>query len=300
MKAGIYLEYKDSYSSWLGMVPLHWNLERLKRCVTIINGKVDGNTSELPYTGLEHVESWTGRLVESDEKPTSEGQCSHFKEGDVLFGKLRPYLAKVVRAQQEGICTGELFVLRPRKISQDYLFYYMVARDFIQMVDSSTYGAKMPRANWDFVGNLQLLIPPFDEQHTIAAFLDRETERIDSLIAKKQRQIELLNEKRGALISRAVTRGLNPDARMKHSGVEWLGEIPEHWQVERFKYVLALPLQYGANESAEYEEPSWPRYVRITDVDEKGNLRKDTFKTLPEDIARPYLLKHGDFSLLSG
>lgn len=231
MKWQAYPKYKPSGMDWLGNIPAHWQSKRLKYCVSRINEKVDGRESDLPYTGLEHIESWTGRLLPSEETPTSEGQSSRFKPGDVLFGKLRPYLAKVLRATTDGICTGELLVLRPNGVIQDYLSNYMLARGFINSVDSSTYGAKMPRANWEFIGNLPMLLPPEDEQRAIADFLDRETQRIDALIARKERQIELLQEKRATLISHVVTKGLDPNAPMKDSGIEWLGKIPAHWEV---------------------------------------------------------------------
>lgn len=233
-----YERREDSHVAWLGEIPKHWDAYRLKYCAALINVKTDGRESELRYTGLEHIESWTGKRIQGNNESASDGLASRYKSGDVLFGKLRPYLAKVMRANEEGICTSELLVLRPELVSQGYLFYYMLAGDFISIVDSSTYGAKMPRANWEFIGNLPGLVPPEDEQRAIAAFLDRETARIDALIEKKQRQIELLKEKRIALISHAVTKGLNPDVRMKDSGIEWLGEIPEHWQVFRAKVLF--------------------------------------------------------------
>lgn len=239
MKWKAYPAYKDSGIEWLGDVPAHWKWKRLKYCGNLINEKGNGTRVELPYTGLEHIESWTGRMLSSEEPTMSEGQANYFKSGDVLFGKLRPYLAKVLRATLDGICSGELLVLRPKNATQDYLFYYLLARDFIRTVDSSTYGAKMPRANWEFIGNLPMLLPLLDEQHSISAFLDRETERIDSLIAKKERQIELLQERRGALISHGVTKGLNPNAKTKYSGIKWLGEIPEHWELVPLKFIVA-------------------------------------------------------------
>jgi type I restriction enzyme S subunit len=233
-----YSAYKDIGIEWFGDTPAHWESKRLKYCVSLINEKVDGSHTELQYTGLENIESWTGRIIPSEEQKISEGQPTLFKSGDVLFCKLRPYLAKVLRATSEGICTGELLVLRPKTATQDYLFYYLLARDFISIVDSSTYGAKMPRANWEFIGNLPMLRPPFDEQKAIATFLDRETQRIDNLIAKKERQIELLQEKRTALLSQAVTKGLNPNVKMKDSAIEWLGMIPEHWSINRAKVLF--------------------------------------------------------------
>src|SRR5690606_12841829 len=112
-----------------------------------------------------------------------------------------------------------------------FLFYRLVSADFISVVDGSTYGAKMPRASWDFIGNLNIHVPPEEGQDLIANYLDQKTEEIDTLIRKKQRSIELLREQRTALINRAVTKGLNPDVPMKDSGIEWLGEVPEHWDL---------------------------------------------------------------------
>ncbi|MBE9484959.1 MAG: restriction endonuclease subunit S [Bacteroidetes bacterium] len=200
-----YPAYRDSGVEWLGAVPEGWDVKRLKYCAARINEKVDGRESDLPYTGLEHIESWTGRLTPSEEISTSEGQSSRYEPGDVLFGKLRPYLAKAFRAKEHGICTGELLVLRPKDVLQDYLFSYVLARDFISIVDSSTYGAKMPRASWDFIGDLPVLLPSEAEQRTIAAFLDRETGRIDALTTKVHESISKLREYRTALISAAVT-----------------------------------------------------------------------------------------------
>ncbi|GMT42255.1 MAG: hypothetical protein IEMM0002_0666 [bacterium] len=196
---------KPSGIPWLGNIPEHWDAYRLKYCADLINEKVDGNESELPYTGLEHIESWTGKRIASNNGTSSDGQASQFRHGDVLFGKLRPYLAKVLRADDEGICTGELLVLRPDLLIQDFLFYYMLMRDFITIVDSSTYGAKMPRANWEFIANLPVVVPAEEEQRTIAVFLDRETGRIDTLVEKVRGSIEKLREYRTALISAAVT-----------------------------------------------------------------------------------------------
>ena len=270
MRWRAYPKYKPSGIDWLGNIPAEWQSKRLKYCVSRINEKVDGRESDLPYTGLEHIESWTGRLLPSEETPTSEGQSSCFKPGDVLFGKLRPYLAKVLRATADGICTGELLVLRPNQVTQDYLFNYMLARDFVAIVDSSTYGAKMPRANWEFIGNLPMLLPPQDEQRAITAVLDRETERLDALIARKERQIELLQEKRAALISHAVTKGLDPDAPMKDSGVEWLGEIPAHWEVGSVRRYFSVELGKMLNRSTEDGSGIMKPYIRAANVHWSG------------------------------
>jgi len=276
-----YIKHKPSGIEWLGEIPEHWGKRRLKYCAPVVNEKTDGAGSGLPYTGLEHIESWTGKLIATTEKSEADGQANHFRSGDVLFGKLRPYLAKVFRPAEDGVCTGELLVLRPEHVARDYLFYYMLTQDFISIVDSSTYGAKMPRASWDFIGNFPVLLPPENEQRAIAAFLDRETGRIDALIKKKERQIELLQEKRAAVISHAVTKGLNPNVKMKDSGIQWLGKIPEHWEVKRLK--LLGSIRYGLGEPPEYVEDGLP-FVRATDINH-GKIDLELVKKVrPKDI----------------
>ncbi len=229
-----YPEYRNSGVEWLGQVPAHWSVKRLKFLAPARISKLDTKPDDAVYVGLEHVESWTGRLLLEPQPPSVDSAVSSFAAGDVLFGKLRPYLAKVARPVFDGVCTSEILPLRPTSgCIQSYMMYCLLNAPYVRWLDSLTYGAKMPRVNPDQVGNSRAPLPPESEQLAIATFLDRETAEIDSLIAKKERLIELLQEKRTALITRAVTRGLAPNVRMKDSGVEWLGEIPAHWEVRR-------------------------------------------------------------------
>lgn len=144
---------------------------------------------------------------------------------------------------------------------------------------------------------MPVVIPPQDEQDAIAAFLAHADRRINRFIHNKRRLIELLNEQKQAIINRAVTRGLDPNVRFKPSRIDWLGEVPEHWEVKRLKFLLAEPLKYGANEAAELADPDLPRYIRITDIDGEGRLLKDTFRSITEVKAKPYLLQDGDILL---
>jgi restriction endonuclease S subunit len=147
------------------------------------------------------------------------------------------------------------------------------------------------------LASFYVTIPSCQEQVSIATFLDHETAKIDALIAEQQRLIVLLQEKRQAVISHAVTKGLNPDAPMKDSGVEWLGEVPEHWEIKKLKHLLSQPLSYGANEPADSSDPELPRYIRITDIQEDGTLNADTFRSLPAEKAEPYMLIDKDMLL---
>jgi type I restriction enzyme, S subunit len=237
--AGLSLE-----SQWLGI--------RLKYGVKLINDKAE---TVFNYVGLENVESWTGRLIQNGNSSNSGEEenaatGNRFYPGNILFGKLRPYLAKVFVAEEYGCCTSELLVFCPLKYNSNYLKYLILTPDFVDLVNSSTYGAKMPRASWDFIGNIFLPTPPLETQKLIARFLDRKTAAIDTLIAKKQRLIQLLEEKRTALINQAVTKGLNPIAPMKDSGIPWIGEIPEHWEVVHLKRAIASS-DYGISNQLE-------------------------------------------------
>jgi type I restriction enzyme S subunit len=201
---------------------------KLRRAAELKVRRCEDNS--LPYVGLENVEPKTGRYLEGvNEMP--DAVANEFVPGDVLFGKLRPYLAKSLAPEFHGRCSGELLVLRPKCLDARFLHYWLLSDETISAVSASTYGAKMPRADWDFIGNLEIPTPPLPTQRRIAAHLDRETAQIDALVAEKETLLALLEEKRASLISHAVTRGLNPKAKLKPSGIPWLGEVPEHWSV---------------------------------------------------------------------
>ena len=214
---------------WLGDVPEYWKTMKLKKLVSLVeekNSEVDGENRP-PYIGLEHIESWTGVLCVRDSEFVPTSISNRFRSGDVLFGKLRPYLAKACKPSFEGICSSELLVLRPRSgIEGRFLLHLLLTKGFISLVDSSTYGAKMPRANWNDVSSCVLPVPPLKEQRAIADFLDRETAKIDGLVAKVDTAIARLREYRAALITAAVTgqvdvRGVvvvDAPAASKHNG----------------------------------------------------------------------------------
>lgn len=201
-----YPAYKPSGVEWLGQVPEHWEVRRLKTAVDHINEQTSTKNDEDLYIALEHVESWTGRLLVPSGEAQFDSQVKRFRAGDVLFGKLRPYLAKVVRPKQSGVCVGEFFVLRARLVvAPYYLEVVLRSAPAIDFVNSSTYGAKMPRADWTFVGAMRFLLPPLPEQNAIVEYLDTRTTKIDAAIAATRSEIELLREYRTRLIADVVT-----------------------------------------------------------------------------------------------
>jgi len=244
-----YPESKDSGVEWLGEIPAHWEVKRLKYVAPARISKLNAKPDDAVYVGLEHIESWTGQLLLDNQPEGVDSVVAAFSAGDVLFGKLRPYLAKAARPDFDGVCTSEILPLRPTaECFQSYVMYCLLNAPYIRWINSLTYGTKMPRVSLEQVGNSCGAAPPEPEQRAIAAFLDRETVKIDGLVARKERLIGLLAEKRTALITRAVTRGLDPNVPMKDSGVEWLGEIPAHWSIVPLK-VLLRRCDYGISES---------------------------------------------------
>ena len=250
-----YPDYKDSGVEWLGEVPGHWEVKRLKRNMRLLTEKTDRRDHPV---ALENIEGWTGRFITTDTEFQGEGIA--FEPDDILFGKLRPYLAKAYRAEFSGEAVGDFHVMRPvTGINSRFVQYQILNRGFISIVDGSTFGSKMPRASWEFVGDMVVTSPTLSEQTQIAAFLDRETGKIDGLVAEQQRLIALLKEKRQAVISHAVTQGLNPHAPMKPSGIEWLGYVPAHWEVMPAKRVSSVfvPQRNKPDLNAEGEGHFW-------------------------------------------
>jgi restriction endonuclease S subunit len=197
---------KDSGVEWLGEVPRNWPMIRLKYVAPVSSAKLTQKPDDLPYLGLEHIESKTGRLLLETPVESVESTVSCFEEGDVLFGKLRPYLAKVLLADFKGVSTTELLALKPSQHTKGkFLFYQLIAEGFIDQVNSLTYGTKMPRVSPEQITNFFIPLPPLSEQKQIAQFLDRETAKIDNLITKTKTSIDYLKEYRTALISAAVT-----------------------------------------------------------------------------------------------
>ncbi len=180
--------------------------KRLKHVVSLRQSRVNGNGGRGPYIGLENIEPWTGRLSNGLSTTTEDSaQCNVFRPGDVLFGKLRPYLAKVWVAEFAGKSTTECLVMKPVEVESRFLGYVCLSQDFIDAVDASTFGSKMPRAEWSSIGNMPIPVPKRHEQRAVADYLDRKTTRLDMLKVKIQGAIALLTERRAALIAAAVT-----------------------------------------------------------------------------------------------
>ena len=194
----------DSGVNWIGLIPEHWELKKFKYVLKQNNKKLLSKKSNLRYIGMESVESKSGKLSGKDSE--AEGLATRFYSQQILFGKLRPYLAKVYLADMDGMCSTEFLVFSAsEEINCKFAANLLLSNGFINTVDASTYGSKMPRASADFIGNMLVAIPPVNEQVKICAYIDEADSYISKLIRSEIRQIEKLKEYKTTLINSAVT-----------------------------------------------------------------------------------------------
>ncbi len=298
-----YHEYKPSGVEWLGDVPGHWEVLPCRAFVDEQTAKNDDGKNEdyLSLMANVGIIPYAEKGDVGNKKPEDLTKCKLVSKGDFVINSMNYGIGSYGLSALNGICSPVYIVLRPRleKIESRYAFRIFENRTFQTFAQSFGNGILEHRSaiNWDILKSIGMGIPPKEEQIVILNFLDRETAKIDALIAEQRRLVELLAEKRQAVISHAVTKGLNHNAPMKDSGIEWVGEVPKHWEVRRLKSLLKEPLMYGANEAADGDDPGNPRFVRITDINDNGGLREETFRSLPLDIAQPYLLIEGDVLL---
>ncbi|KPQ42100.1 MAG: type I restriction-modification system specificity subunit [Candidatus Methanoperedens nitroreducens] len=252
-----YPAYKDSGVEWLGKVPEHWEVKRLKWISYInpvkSNSKFDKNSEDLvTFLPMEKV-SEDGKIDIEIKKPIKDlwNGFTYFEENDIIVAKITPCFENGKGAliknlgSKVGFGSTEFHVLRPKENIIKELLYYLTKSDiFMKLGEASMTGAAgQKRVTNSFLEDFFICYPKdIGKQKSISLFLDDRTRKIDSLIEKKQKMIELLKEERAAVINQAVTKGLNPDAPMKDSGIEWLGEVPEHWKVKKLKYVAEVVL----------------------------------------------------------
>jgi type I restriction enzyme S subunit len=266
---------KPSGVEWLGEVPEHWEVKRGRFAMFVnppaprlLQLKPDDEVSFIPMEAV----GVQGELNLDQSRVLADvtGGYTEFQDGDVVVAKITPCFENGKGALAAGLLNGaaygttELHVLRSREnLDRRFLFYLTVSHPFRKLGESEMYGAGgQKRVPPDFNKDFRTPLPPLHEQSAIADFLDREAAKIDTLMAKKRAVIEKLGEKRSALISRTVTRGLPPDAAraagfdphptLKPSGVDWLGDVPAHWDVKQLKW--AIMFQRGHDLPADQRE----------------------------------------------
>lgn len=231
-----YNEYKDSGVQWLGEIPSHWGLRRTK----YVWQETD-NRSEFGSEQLLSVSQYDGvREAQSDSRSESLKGYKIVKQDELVINIMLAWLGGLGVSKHEGIVSPAYCVYKLQD-AQNPRFLHYLYRTPIYLAEFARHSTGIVPSRWrmytDDFGEVLTLLPPIEEQSAMVAYLDTATARIDEAIAQQQKMIELLNERKQIIINNAVTKGLNADAPMKDSGVDWIGEIPEHWEVKKLKHV---------------------------------------------------------------
>ena len=293
-----YSAYKPSGVPWLGGMPEHWDKEPFKYNYKVSMGQTILATDlqddgELPVISATEENHYFGRI---------SSPRFILKPGDLVIPARGVSIGAVKRVVEPSVCTQTTIYAKHcsrRNIDSSYVFYFLSGcRTWLFEYDRTA----IPQLTVDQVRNNPTLLPPLSEQAAIVCFLDHADRRIRRYIRAKEQLINLLEEQKQTIIHQAVTGQIDvrtgqPYLAYKNSGVEWLGKVPRHWEVRRLRHLIEGKLSYGANAAAEYTNREWPRYLRITDFARDGRLRSDTFRSLPPEIAKDFLVIPGDVLL---
>lgn len=288
-----YPKYKPSAIEWIGDIPSHWNTMRLKYAALVQPSNVDkkSHEDELPVLLCNYVDVYKNNFIDNTlsfmNATAKQAEIEKFKLqiGDVIITKdsetpeeiAIPALVKIEK--DNLICGYHLTQIRSDKrlLTGNYLFYHFLSKDFNSNFEKSANGVTRFALSADTINGVHILLPEIAEQNAIAEFLDRKIAQIGELIEGKQKLIEFLKEERTAIINQAVTRGVNQKVKLKPSGVEWLGDIPAHWDISRLKY-FTNRIGDGIHATPQYTDYTDYYFINGTnlvngDIATQGNTR---------------------------
>ena len=264
-----YDKYKDSGIEWIGEIPEEWKVEPLKRIVKLIQTGRTPTTKNEDYFNGEIQWFTPGDFLEDKVLSESKRKISSIA---IIDNEARLFPKKTIIVVGIGATVGKVAILGidgsfnqqitgiiadEQKVNSDYLYYWLHANQ--EVIKNISNYTTLPIINNESLKNFECLLMPLSEQREIINFLDQKTAEIDDLIADKEKLIELLQEKRQAVITEAVTKGLNPNVKMKDSGIEWIGDIPEGWEITKLKYICSITMgQSPKSEEYSREEGGLP------------------------------------------
>lgn len=303
-----YDKYKKSGIQWVGQIPEHWDYFKLRNLTSKIgSGSTPrGGASVYTDSGVKFLRSQNiyneglklTDVAHINEDTHQKMSNTHVLAGDILYNITGGSIGRCCIAPDslgEANVNQHVSIIRANELIENVFLLYCLQSIYGQnQMKVLQSGSNREGLSASAFGNFSIFVPPLSEQRDIAAYLDDKTGKIDKATEAINKQIDDLRAYRQSLISETVTKGLNPDAPMKDSGIQWIGQIPKHWDCVKLRYLVATPLLYGASESGESDKPSFPRYIRITDITENGKLRNSGAKYLNPTIAKRYMLEPGD------
>ena len=306
-----YPEYKESGVEWIGEIPVHWEVKKLKYVSKILPSNVDKHIypDEVQVRLCNYTDVYYNDYITVDTV-LEKGSCKESEFTKFVLRKSDIIITKdsetpddigvptyVKNDLDNVVCGYHLTMIRPYACRGKFIFRFIQSDRTRRYFELESNGITRYGLGKSSIENLLLPIPTDSEQRQIANFLDRKTKQIDEFIRIKERQIELLQEQRTALINQAVTKGLDPNVEMKPSGVEWIGEVPKHWTLTRLKYVSSIPVTYGLNIEADRYTTEGIRLIRITDIDESGSLRQKGVYLSEDCVPQEQMLNSYDLLL---
>ena len=265
-----YDSYKDSGIEWIGVIPEHWAESKIKYLSKEPSSLfIDGDWIEskvIVEQGIRYITTGNikvGYYSEQgsgfiSEETFAELKCTEVFEGDLVISRLNNPIGRaciIPNLNNRIVTSVDNVIFRPdSSVNKFYLLHLFCSKEYFEITDLISRGATMQRISRGLYGNIKIPLPPIKEQNAIASYLDKKTTQIDHLIAKKEQFIQFLEEERVAVINQAVTKGLDPNVPMKDSGIEWLGEIPEHWELWKISHAFK---RIGSGTTPESGNPTY-------------------------------------------
>ena len=284
-----YDTYKESGVQWLGEIPGHWGCIPFRRLASVKSNLVHPvDYMDYPQIAPDSIEKNSGRILHwktvADSNVESDNHL--FFKGQILYSKIRPLLNKVTIAPFDGLCSADMYPIETMQNTK-FLLYYMLSNAFLESVTNATRDrVKMPKINREELGSIDICVPPLSEQRAIVTYLDDKCGKIDNLVEGKQKQINLLAEMKQRIIADAVTRGLNPNVKMKATNIPWLPEIPEHWEMKRLKYLVSCNDESLTNAEDPNLEINYVEIGDVTDIKGIAHTTKYRFEDAPSRARR--------------
>lgn len=236
-----YESYKDSGVGWIGKIPSHWSCVPFRRIAKVQCNLVRPSENLTMFQiSPDSIEKNSGKIIKTRtvEEAKVDSDNHRFYKGQILYSKIRPLLNKVTIAPYDGLCSADMYPISTIE-NTEYVMYYMLSEAFLSSVKNIVADrVKMPKINQDELKNTDFVIPPFSEQQVMVDYLKDKTLKIEQYVSARERERELFDSLKQSEIANIVTKGLNPNVRMKDSGIPWIGNIPEHWTTRKIKFLF--------------------------------------------------------------
>lgn len=298
-----YDSYKDSGVEWIGMIPSHWEIMKIKNVASFNDEVLPDNFDKnecIEYVEISDVNNTEGIKNTTFYKFKDAPSRARRKTvvGDIIISTVRTYLKAIAKVDRPNLIVSTGFVVIRPKIDTGFMAYTANSEPFIADIVSQSVGVSYPAISSIQVVNNKISVPPIAEQRAIVNYLDVKTAKIDSIVASREKKIKLLEELRASIISEAVTKGIHKNVEMKDSGIEWIGRIPKHWEVVAMKRIMRIIRGGSPRPIDQYFSETGYNWIKIGDTIKGDKYIRSTVQRIkPEGLKSTRLVKRGDLIL---